>query len=60
MVVRTGGPEAELGLMYGDHPNRSPWIAQLAEDGSPQPLGSDATADVVVVGAAHSREALAA
>jgi glycine/D-amino acid oxidase-like deaminating enzyme len=36
---------------YADHPNRSPWIAQLAEDGPPRPLCSDATADVVVVGA---------
>ena len=36
---------------YTDQPNHSPWIAQLAEDGPPQPLDSDATADVVVVGA---------
>src|SRR5436190_1760323 len=51
MVVQTSGPEAELGLVYRDHPNRSPWIAQLAADGPPQPLGSDATTDVVIVGA---------
>jgi glycine/D-amino acid oxidase-like deaminating enzyme len=36
---------------YASHPNRSPWIAQLAADGPPRPLGSDATTDVVVVGA---------
>lgn len=36
---------------YADHPNRSPWIAQLAADGPPQPLDSNATGDVVVVGA---------
>jgi glycine/D-amino acid oxidase-like deaminating enzyme len=36
---------------YADQPNRSPWIAQLAADGPARPLGSDATADVVVVGA---------
>jgi cation diffusion facilitator CzcD-associated flavoprotein CzcO len=36
---------------YIDHPNKSPWIAQLAADGPPQPLHSDATADVAVVGA---------
>src|SRR3954453_22149172 len=36
---------------YGDQPNRSPWIAQLAADGPPQPLVADASADVVVVGA---------
>jgi glycine/D-amino acid oxidase-like deaminating enzyme len=36
---------------YADGANRSPWIAQLAEDGPPQPLGRDVSADVVVVGA---------
>lgn len=36
---------------YADSPNRSPWVAQLAPDGSPEPLTADATADVVVVGA---------
>ena len=50
MVVRTGEPEA-VGTTYVDRPNRSPWIAQLAADGPPQPLRSDAKADVVVVGA---------
>jgi hypothetical protein len=36
---------------YADQPNRSPWIAQLVADGPPQPLSTDAAADVVVVGA---------
>jgi glycine/D-amino acid oxidase-like deaminating enzyme len=39
------------GSVYVDRPNRSPWIAQLAVGGPRQPLGSDGTADVVVVGA---------
>jgi glycine/D-amino acid oxidase-like deaminating enzyme len=34
-----------------DQPTRSPWLAQLADDGPPQPLGVDASADVAVVGA---------
>jgi glycine/D-amino acid oxidase-like deaminating enzyme len=38
-------------MPYFDCPNRSPWIAQLAADGPPQPLDSDVTADLVVVGA---------
>jgi glycine/D-amino acid oxidase-like deaminating enzyme len=37
--------------VYTDQPNRSPWIAQLAEDPPPQPLDRSRTADVVVVGA---------
>src|SRR6516164_5978996 len=37
--------------VYGDQPNRSPWIPQLANDGPPRPLGGDIDADVVVVGA---------
>ncbi len=37
--------------IYADQPSRSPWIAQLEPDGAPQPLASDARADVVVVGA---------
>jgi glycine/D-amino acid oxidase-like deaminating enzyme len=36
---------------YVDSPNRSPWVAQLAEDGPAEPLSTDATVDVVVVGA---------
>src|SRR5262249_36909570 len=36
---------------YADAPNRSPWIAQLAGDGQPQPLVRDGIADVLVVGA---------
>lgn len=36
---------------YSDCPNRSAWVAQLEPDGPPQPLRSDAAADVVVVGA---------
>jgi len=36
---------------YPDRPNRSPWIAQLAPEGPPQALDTDATTDVVVVGA---------
>ena len=35
---------------YTDSPNRSPWVAQLEVDGPPEPLSSDATVDVVVVG----------
>jgi glycine/D-amino acid oxidase-like deaminating enzyme len=38
-------------MVYGDVPNRSPWIAQLAPDDPPRPLAADAAADVVVVGA---------
>jgi glycine/D-amino acid oxidase-like deaminating enzyme len=34
-----------------DQPTRSPWLAQLADDGAPQPLDADATVDVAVVGA---------
>ena len=37
--------------VYADQPNRSPWLAQLTEDGPPRPLDRDATADIVVVGA---------
>ena len=36
---------------YSDRPNRSPWITQFEPDGAPRPLGGDATADVVIVGA---------
>lgn len=36
---------------YGDQPNRSPWIAQLAPDGPPRPLDGDTATDVVIVGA---------
>jgi glycine/D-amino acid oxidase-like deaminating enzyme len=36
---------------YRDQPSRSPWIAELAPDGPPQPLFGDTSADVVVVGA---------
>jgi len=39
------------GASYPDQANRSPWIAQLAEDGPPSPLDRDTAADVVVVGA---------
>ena len=42
------GPAAAA---YSDLPNRSPWLAQLGPDGPPEKLGSDARADVVVVGA---------
>jgi hypothetical protein len=34
-----------------DVPSRSPWIAQLAPDGPPRPLRSDAETDVLIVGA---------
>jgi glycine/D-amino acid oxidase-like deaminating enzyme len=37
--------------VYRDRPSRSPWIAQLAADGAPQPLLDDASADVLIVGA---------
>ena len=45
------GTAAPSSPTYADHPNRSPWIDQLAVDGPPRPLSSDARADVVVVGA---------
>ena len=38
-------------VVYPDQPNRSPWIAQLAPDGPPRPLKTDATTDVAIVGA---------
>jgi glycine/D-amino acid oxidase-like deaminating enzyme len=34
-----------------DQPVRSPWLAQLAADGPPQPLDADVATDVAVVGA---------
>jgi glycine/D-amino acid oxidase-like deaminating enzyme len=34
-----------------DQPTRSPWLAQLADDGPLQPLEADTSADVAVVGA---------
>src|SRR5437764_6226949 len=43
--------DASSAPTYADRPNRSPWIAQLVVDGAPRPLGSDAKADVVIVGA---------
>src|SRR5437764_8132253 len=36
---------------YGDQPPQSPWLPQLADDGPPQPLEADSSADVAVVGA---------
>jgi glycine/D-amino acid oxidase-like deaminating enzyme len=36
---------------YADQPTRSPWLAQLADDGRPRPLISDQATDVAVVGA---------
>src|SRR5436190_12094684 len=51
MVVRTGEPETGPRPTFADQPNRSPWIAQLANDEPPRPLVSDATTDVLVVGA---------
>ena len=36
---------------YGDQPNRSPWIAQLAPDGPPRPLSQDSGTDIAIVGA---------
>jgi glycine/D-amino acid oxidase-like deaminating enzyme len=49
--VKTQTSRSRTTQAYADQPNRSPWIAQLAEDGPPQPLRRDATADVVVIGA---------
>jgi glycine/D-amino acid oxidase-like deaminating enzyme len=49
-ILREGGP-GPAASAYPDLPNRSPWLAQLALDGPPRPLGSDGTADVVIVGA---------
>ena len=43
-------PESGPGA-YSDQPNRSPWIAQLASDGPPRPLGADLTTDIAIVGA---------
>ena len=34
-----------------DQPTRSPWLAQLADDGPVEPLEADTSADVAVVGA---------
>lgn len=39
------------GVVYGDQPSRSPWIAQLAADGPPRPLAEDVRTDIVIVGA---------
>jgi glycine/D-amino acid oxidase-like deaminating enzyme len=36
---------------YVDQPTRSPWLAQLADAGLPQPLERDTSADIAVVGA---------
>jgi len=36
---------------YLELPSRSPWIAQMAPDGPPRPLTTDATTDVAIVGA---------
>jgi glycine/D-amino acid oxidase-like deaminating enzyme len=36
---------------YADQPSRSPWIAQMAPDGPPRPLETDAASEVVIVGA---------
>src|SRR5437764_5630405 len=52
VITESGTPASSLSpRVYADQPNRSPWIAQLAPDGPPQPLGADMSADVVVVGA---------
>ena len=53
MMTDTAGQAARSGdaPFYSDRPNRSPWIAQFEPDGAPRPLGGDATADVVIVGA---------
>jgi len=45
------GIDASPQSTYGDQPNRSPWIAQLAPDGPPRPLSGHVETDVVVVGA---------
>src|SRR5439155_22275010 len=50
-TIETGSSRATSPGVYADQPNRSPWIAQLAADGAPQPLPAGASADVVVVGA---------
>jgi glycine/D-amino acid oxidase-like deaminating enzyme len=36
---------------HSDQPISSPWIAQLAADGAPRPLGTDLSTDILVVGA---------
>lgn len=51
MATRADRPRAPRRGAYADQPNLSPWIAQLAQDGPPQPLVRDTAADVVVVGA---------
>jgi glycine/D-amino acid oxidase-like deaminating enzyme len=50
-TIETASSPARSAVVYADQPNRSPWIAQLAADGPPQPLPADTSADVVVVGA---------
>jgi glycine/D-amino acid oxidase-like deaminating enzyme len=50
-IIETSAPPAASPAAYPDQPNRSPWIAQLAADGAPQPLAAEMSADVVVVGA---------
>ena len=35
---------------YPEPPSSSPWIAQMAPDGPPRPLTTDATTDVAIVG----------
>lgn len=49
MSVEPGEAVAAVG--YGDQPNRSPWVAQLAPDGPPSPLDADSTTDVAIIGA---------
>src|SRR5215213_3783983 len=47
-----GGPRAHgPDVSRADQPTRSPWLAQLADDGPLQPLEADTSADVAVVGA---------
>ena len=38
-------------MSAADQPTRSPWLAQLADDGPLEPLEADTSADVAVVGA---------
>jgi glycine/D-amino acid oxidase-like deaminating enzyme len=52
VALETNTPAAPVSApVYADQPNRSPWIAQLAADGPPQPLLANTSADAVVIGA---------
>ena len=51
--ISSSPPPGSVGpdVSPADQPTRSPWLAQLADDGPLQPLEADTSADVAVVGA---------